>query len=243
MKQIFIILTLFSSLVAFGQDRKVHFKTYENGDTTLWYKWRMELCAQLELDPIQNSKYNWHFRIWTNKQAIDLWEDSKEGKLGKLTSWTEEYVPGDEEPTNRVFFEVKLLDSNKVNELISLVESSKITDIPSEDSIEGWGQGYDGITYITETADTKDYFFKTYWTPTAQDSLKEAFIVQSFVDRCQVLSESKEIWSDFVSRIPYECYRNGGPRVSCKIVTKREHRKYKKERKKYRQQNLNSILR
>ena len=231
-------MTLFSSIIVFGQNRQLHIKTYEDGDTSLWYKWRIELCAQIELDSIQNSENNWHFRLWTNKQAIDVWEDIDGRTFGKVTSWTKEYTPNDEEPTNRIFYENKLLDSDKTNRLITLIDSTQIKNIPDEDSIESWGQGFDGITYIIETADSNEYFFKTYWTPTAQDSLKEAIVVQNFVERCLEITDSKEIWSDFVSRIPFECYINGGPMVTCKILTKRDRRKYKKERKNYRQQKL-----
>ncbi|GAB5526802.1 MAG: hypothetical protein Roseis2KO_46740 [Roseivirga sp.] len=235
MKHILFVLTLSSSLSVLGQDRALHIKTYEDGDSSLWYKWRKELSAQIELDTIQNTKNNWHFRLWTNKQAIDIWQDSNGDKFGKLTSWTKEFTPGKEEPTNRIFYKIKLLDSIKTIELIHLIDSTKIKEIPDEDSIQSWRQGFDGITYIVETANTKNYFFKTYWTPRAQDSLKEAIAVQSFVDRSLGVTDSNQIWSDFASRIPYECYINGGPRVACKILTKRERRKYKKERENYRQ--------
>lgn len=236
MKQILFIFTLISSTFVFGQNREFHIKTSENGDTSLWHTWRKELCAQIELDSIQKSENIWHFRLWTDKQAIDIWENSNGNQFSKVTSWTKEYTPNDEEPTHRIFYEFKLLDSIKINKLITLIESTEIKNIPDEDAIKSWGQGFDGITYIIETADTKEYFFKTYWTPTAQNSLKEAIIVQNFVDKCMEVTNSKEIWSDFASRIPFECYINGGPMISCKVLTKREKRKLKRERKNYRQQ-------
>lgn len=238
MKQIILILTLFSSIVVFGQNREIHIKTYEDGGTSLLYKWRMELCDQIEIDSVQNSENNWHFRLWTNIQAIDIWEDVDGRTLSKVTSWTKELTPNDEEPTNRIFYENKLLDSAKTNKLIKLIESTQIKNIPDEDSIESWGQGFHGITYIIETADSNEYFFKTYWTPTAQDSLKEAIVVQDFVDSCLGITDSKEIWSDFASRIPFECYVYGEARIACKVLTKKERRKHKKERKNYRQQKL-----
>ena len=231
-------LILFCSTFVFGQNRELHIKTYQDGDTSLWYKWRTGLCAQIELDSIQKSKNNWHFRLWTNKQAIDIWEDSNGQAFGKITSWTKEYTPDDEKPTNRIFYENKLLGPDKVDKLIFLIDSTQIKNVPDEDSIENWGQGFDGITYIFETAGIKDYFFKTYWTPTAQDSLKEAIVVQNFVDSCLKITGSKEIWSDFASRIPFKCYINGGPIITCRGLTKKERRKLKKDRKNYRQQKL-----
>ena len=143
MKQLLFILTLFSSTIGIGQNRQLHIKTYEDGDTSLWYKWRIKLCTQIELESVQNSKNNWHFRLWTNKQIIDIWKDSNSVTLGKITSWTKEYTPNGEEPTNRIFYENKLLDSVKVNKLISLIDSTQIKNIPDEDSIVSWRQGFD----------------------------------------------------------------------------------------------------
>lgn len=240
MNRIFFILLVISPVLVFGQGKKLHIRAYSDGSLSLWYKWRMELCPQIELDSIQNSNNIWHFRLWTQKQVIDVWEDREGGKAGKLTSWTEEYTSNEEEPTNRIFYEYKLLDANEVNNLISLIDSSHIKNVPNEDSIENWGRGFDGITYIVETVDTSNYYFKTYWTPKAQGGLKEAKIVQEFINRCLAITESKEVWSDFSSRIPFECYINGGPMVVCRGLTKRERRRLKKERKNYRLQNTNT---
>lgn len=38
------------------------------------------------------------------------------------------------------------------------------------ENIDGWGQGFDGTTYIIEIASKKKYEMKTYWSPEAQDS-------------------------------------------------------------------------
>lgn len=84
MKQIILILALFSSVMVFGQNRELHIKTYEDGDISFWYKLRIELCAQIGLDSIQNSKNKWHFRLWTNKQAIDVWKDLNGKTFGYL---------------------------------------------------------------------------------------------------------------------------------------------------------------
>lgn len=237
MKTILFILTIFTSNLVLGQNRELHIKTYEDGDTTLWYKLRTQLCHQIELDSIQNSTNNWHFRLWTNTQAIDIWESSNGLKYGKITSWTKEYAPNGEEPTNRVFYEYKFLDTEKINLLVALIDSSKIKKIPSDDLIENWNQGHDGITYIIETSYTENYFFKTYWTPTAQESIEVALIIQEFVDRFLVTTESQKVWSDFTSRIPFENYTDGST-IACRPLTNRERRKLKRERKNYRQQKL-----
>jgi hypothetical protein len=109
--------------------------------------------------------------------------------------------------------------------------------IPTEDSIKGWERGFDGITYKIEYSTKHYYSFKTYWTPTAQDSLKEAIQVQSFIDSAFLLSNANETWRVFEKSIPFECYMNDGPSVACKILTSAEREEYIKEKKKYRRKN------
>lgn len=77
MKKLLLVLILFSSLFTLGQNRKIHVKNFEDASESLWYSWRIELCSRIDLDTIQNTQHNWYFRLWTNNQALDIWEDSK----------------------------------------------------------------------------------------------------------------------------------------------------------------------
>jgi hypothetical protein len=229
------------STLLIAQNRVLHLKTYEDGDLSIWYKVRMEIVSQTELDSIQNTKHRWYFRFWTPNQAIDLWEETTGNIRGKLTSWTKEHVDRtEEEPTNRIFYENKALDSIQIRQLIALIDSTQIKTIPDEDDIKNWSQGFDGITYIVETANSKDYFFKTYWTPKSQGSLREAKVVQTFAERSLTIANASETWVAFSKKIPFECYINDGPAIACKISTRSEQRKYRRERKQYRKQKMNS---
>lgn len=203
-------MTLFISTAVLGQNRQLHIETFADGDSSLWYKWQMELCNKIELDTVQKTKYNLYFRLWTSAQAIDIWEDIKGQRLGKITSWTEEFNQIEQKLTNQIFFKQENLDSSQVAKMWTITDSSKIKDIPDENFITEWEQGYDGITYIIETATKKDYFFKTYWTPSAQDSLKEAIIVQDFIDKILTYSNATKFWNNFSVTIPSEYYSNGG---------------------------------
>lgn len=237
MKQIIITLLFLIPITAFCQNREVHVKTHPNGDTTLWFTWRVELCDQIKLEQVHHTKHPWYFRLSTDRQSISLWKDGNDKTSGKITNWVKEEVPFEEEPTNRIHYNSFQLDSAIVLNLMDWIVTSLINEIPDEDSITGWEQGNDGIEYIIESADRDDYYFKTYWTPIAQDSLPEAIVVQRFVNNALELSNANDIWDDFSSTIPYECYLEGGMIVVCNILTKREQRKYRKERRIYRQQN------
>ena len=114
--------------------------------------------------------------------------------------------------------------------MMRLIQSSTILSLPTDNLIKGWKQGFDGITYIIEYSTKEQYSFKTYWTPQMQDTLREGKLVQSFVDRIFKLAGAKNIWRIFSKTIPYQCYINGG-NIACKVLTKKEQRRYARERK------------
>lgn len=236
MRLLIILFLFFISDLTFGQTRIIHVNLRNDNDTSLWYKWRGELAQELKLKKIQSTTNKFYFRLWTDKQVIDIWITNDKKYHGEITSWVKEYVSySKEEQTNRIFFKVNQMDSVQVFNTIRLIDSTKIQNIPDESLIKNWQQGFDGITYNIETSDSLDYYFKTYWTPTSQDSVKEAVIVQTFVDRVITTSEVSNLWSRFAMEIPFECYVNNGPMCTCKILTNDQKRKYKRERKNYRQ--------
>ncbi len=167
-----------------------------------------------------------------------MWESQSGTTTGTLITWADEYVQYDETPTNRTFTMVNLLNTDTAKLIRQLILSSDILNLPSDDSIKGWKQGADGITYIIESSTKNYYTFKTYWTPKAQASLQEAVQVQTFVDNLLSLVNAQATWNSFAKTIPYECFINGGPSVICKVLTRKERKRYVKERKKYCQQSV-----
>ncbi|MFV0470190.1 MAG: hypothetical protein ACK5MK_14860 [Dysgonomonas sp.] len=85
--------------------------------------------------------------------------------------------------------------------------------------INGWQQGADGITYLIEYADKDSYSLKKYWTPYAQDSIKEALIVENFMTDISTLLDNKGNYERFKDSIPKKngCYTNGGMSQFCYI--------------------------
>lgn len=233
MRTLFYLLIILSFLDLKGQTKKIHIYKSPNGDNTLWYQWRVELCNQLELEHLSKSDKNWHFRVWTNKQVVEIWTDSNNKTNGRITSWTEEYIQDNKNSKARIFKETKELETIQVQTMISLVNKYQIDTIPDEHLIINWGQGFDGITYIIENSNLTDYYFKTYWTPHAQNNLNEALVIQSFIDSCINISTADSIWNDFANRIPFKCYINGGPMVTCKaiIIEKKKWRMNRRKKK------------
>ena len=183
---------------------------------------------------LDTSTNPFYFRIWKANQVIDISKNNNGVFSGQLTTWTSEIVQKKEKPTDRTLINKLTINTDTVYRLISLIDSSSILKLPTDNLIKGWKQGFDGITYIIEYSTKDEYSFKTYWTPKVQDTLREAILVQAFVDNVFELANAKFVWQTFTKSIPYECYVNGG-NIACKVLTKKEKKKYSRERKNYRQ--------
>jgi len=63
----------------YGQSKHISIPQYKNGDTTLWFKWQNERDDKLKLPHLISATDNFHFRFWTNGQAVDIWtNDNKQ---------------------------------------------------------------------------------------------------------------------------------------------------------------------
>ncbi|MBA4198399.1 MAG: hypothetical protein C0459_12685 [Chitinophaga sp.] len=238
MKTLQTITTLLICFTSFGQGKIFYNVLKADGDSTFWFKYQTTIAQKLKLPLLDTSTKTEYFRIWTNKQAIDLWQE-KDGEFkSMLTTWTDEYPPYNEEPTNRTFIKTKQISGDSLLMLRELLISNDILFLPTDDSIKGWQKGVDGNTYIIEHSKKDSYSFKSYWTPKAQDSLKEAILVQTFVDSVLNLTNAQTFWKEFSKEIPFESYYNGGPSVTIRILTEKQRKEYKKERQNYRQQQI-----
>jgi hypothetical protein len=233
-----LITTIFLLIFAasFGQTKSYYNIVDSNGDTTFWYKYQTKQIKKLSLPLLNTVSNSIFFRVWTNKQVIEIFQNQTGALSGKLITWIDEYAPYNEKPTNRTFIKEKALTGDTANLVRQLFLSSGILILPTDDSIKGWQHGFDGITYFIEYSTKDNYYFKSYWTPKAQDSLNEAIQVQNFIDSAFSLVKAGYVWKFFAKIIPYESYYNGGSSVAIRALTSEERKKYAKERKNYRQQ-------
>lgn len=235
-KTTLIIFTLLCFSVSFSQNKNIYGVTSPNGDTIFWYKHLNKQRNKLSLPSLDSFLVKEYYRVWTNQQVINIWQNKNGTTIGELITWTNEYAPYDEKETKRTYVNVQPLTGDTAEYVRQLFLSSGILGLPTDDSIKGWQQGLDGIIYTFEQSTNDTYSFKTYWTPKAQDSLIEAMQVQSFIDSVFSMVDAQQKWQSFAKNIPYQCYINGGPSVTCKKLTAKEIKKYVKERKNYRQQ-------
>lgn len=229
-----IVFFLFSSSL-FGQTKIFQNVISSTGDTTFWFKYQQIVIKELSLIRLDTSTNSFYFRIWKANQVIDIWQNGNGLYSGQLTTWTSEEVPKNEKPIDRTLINKLSISTDTINLLARLIDSSNILKLPTDNLIKGWSPGFDGITYVFEHSTKTEYSFKTYWTPKVQESLVEAKLVQAFVDDVFELANAKFIWQNFEKNIPYECYNVAG-NIACKALTKKDRKKYIKERKRFRRQ-------
>ena len=186
-----IIYLLFAGSI-FGQIKIINIPTYKNyqnqTDTTLWFKWKYSLAEKLSLSNLQTSNDTFHFRFWTDIQALDIWTIDNSTYFGTVTNYAQRYdrklYKKGIYQVDKVFSYKLNLDGSKARQIFHLLDTLNIVNIPTDAKIKGWQQGFDGTEYIIETSNKKQYDFKTYWTPSMfADTLIEAKQVQTLVDK------------------------------------------------------------
>lgn len=231
------MLLMILPILANCQNRKIIVKNFEEGTIPDWISWRFGYSHQLGLQLVHDNENQYHFRFSTDKQLIEIYQEKEGSEMkGQIINWSKEYVNNEKEkPTKRFFHEEIILDSTQIQKVVQLIEDSQIKEVPDDESVKNWKKGFDGITYSIEFADKYEYNYKSYWTPIIQESVVEAEEIQKFVDDILKITNAEKIWNDFSKQIPFECYINYGPEITCKVLTWLEKKKYKKERRNYRQ--------
>jgi hypothetical protein len=204
-----------------------------------WYKWIEMTATKIGLPRLANIKDNFHCRFWyignTILYVIDVSRNSDSSCNASVSLYTEEYVDQTKEkPTNRTYRQIINIDHTIALEIYKQIQSDSINQIPSDDEIKGWQQGDDGDEYIIESIYHDQYFCKSYWTPSIQENLKEAKIIEGFFGKITALVDLKTLMAKFQRLIPFEQYNAGGMFMAVRAKTKQQRSAYKKERDKYR---------
>ncbi|MES2064858.1 MAG: hypothetical protein V4456_23275 [Bacteroidota bacterium] len=235
-----LILTAFLFLqVLNGNAQNTHIEIPINtkGDTSFWYKYNADLIRKFGLIDITKESDKFYFRVWHHAQTIssivEIYQTEDSISRSSVTFFTKEIVPENENATNRYFFKTYVLENN----LFTRGELTEVNIIPSEESIKGWSQGFDGVVYIIENLEGGNYSFKSYWTPAVQGDLKQAIYLKKFFNEIFDLTEIKGLFSAFIKLIPFEMYNSGGPSIAVRILTNKQRKAYRKERDAFRKQS------
>ncbi len=207
MKQLQTIILLILTLIQNVNSQDKVFK----GDTAFWYNQNQELNNTLELTDFSTSQNDFSFRFRNQGQVVEISKINNQIH-GELTN----YIFHSIKKRSEILHEKIQLDSVKALEIYEIIQKSGILDLQSDNKIDGWSGGYDGINYIIEHSDKKEYWYKTYWTPSAQDSIPESLIVMDFVKALNDTLQLSEKYKEFKEDIPQKgCYNSGGISQTC----------------------------
>lgn len=209
------ILQLFLSLMTasvgsvFAQTKQMQ------GDTVFLFKRNKELQKKLDLKDFETSHNDFDFRFWNHGQVIEISKDSTR-YTGTITNYIYHRKQA-KAPLDTLCSKVAL-SPKQSQDIYLIVHRASVLDLPSDNSIKKWKQGFDGDVYIIEHADQNQYAFKSYWTPTVQDSIPEALIVLTLIKNLSNALDLEQEYASFRKKLPRKgCYNSGTSFMSCYI--------------------------
>ncbi|UZR99535.1 hypothetical protein [Chondrinema litorale] len=207
MKHFTILVLSFLYINAFAQNKEI------KGDTAFVYEYYKEFAEELQLTNFSTSQNDFSFRLWNLGHVVELVVHN-DSVSAQLVNYIYRFNRKD---TKRDTISSKIqLDSAKALSFYQIITHSGILDLPSDNQIEGWAQGLDGITYNIEYANSKTQWFKNYWTPTAQKSLPEALFVINFLEQVFDSLDLETYNAAFKEQLPHRgCYTFGEGLIHC----------------------------
>ena len=196
-----LLFFLTSNLLA---QKEVQF-SYDS-DTTFWYRCKNDWATQFKLGYIENDTTDYSFRFWFPGLVIKIAGKTNQN-FGEIIRFVEAY-PNDK--NKKIFTKHYPIPSLQASQIRYLIDSLQIEVLPSDKNIKGWTHGFDGIEYFTEFRKNGQYTFKNYWTPTSQDSLKEAIQFESFVSGLDKILDLKNNCNAFEDNIPFDSWTHPG---------------------------------
>ena len=203
--------------LTFAQQRQLT----NDSDTAFWFNWRSELNTGIGLTTIIQSTEDFEFRFWDGYKVVRLWK-SDDQLFSEVIYFLREYKDLNERKVGepgRLYQSGLQLNERTTNAINDLIHDFEILELPSDNKIEGWSQGLDGITYIIETSSPDGYSFKNYWTPKSFPNLKEARLFKYFVEQINSLDQVEKGFEKFMRKQPFQTYYLGiGSAVVATII-------------------------
>lgn len=223
--KIFVLFQIIT-LNLYGQFNN-SFDLTKDSDTLHYFKYEKPIREKLNLIKPEESKN--FFRFSSSKYYLELSEDSN-----RYIFYADEIWEG--KKTGEVFISEIILVESQVKEILQLADSLKINNIPSDNQIEKWRSGFDGITYKFEIKNKNSYSFKYYWTPTSQEKFEESDKINFFITKIDKIIKYLENSEKFRKEIPYFSWTKDGVGWTAVTVLNKEnyseYKKYKKLKKK-----------
>jgi hypothetical protein len=204
---VLLVFILLSFQFSFTQTKVIQ------GDTT-WINNYFDFLKSIDLKDFQNSTDEFNFRFRNHGQVVEISKDSS-NYYGCITNYIYHFKQYNNEKSEILTSKI-VLTSKQSEDVYNYIQKSKIIELPSSNKIKKWKWGVDGISYTIEHSDKRNYWLKSYWSPSFQDSIPEAIIVSDLV---KYLSDSLNLQDKYVTfenTLPKKgCYNSGGIYSRC----------------------------
>jgi len=228
MKVGIIIFLVTLGSVCFGQDN-FELTTTEDSDTKYWSKYLNEQINSFELPQIKKDS-EFVFRSWNSNSMLEI-KKVNDQITGRIHFFVYEIWEGDNKADT--FVKEHTLTQQKSIELYEFLIKSKNRKIPSDKFIDTWSKGFDGRTYVYQLKEKNTYSLKKYWTPEIQEGITEAEYILLVNDEIAKVVELEKLREEFQDEIPFISYTSPGSHLlTIKSTTRKELRKYKRDRRK-----------
>jgi hypothetical protein len=213
-RNIIILLLIAFKSTAFAQEKQLT----ADSDTVFWYRYYDPIRKLVGLRSPDSVNSDFYFRFWDIGSVLEI--ERKDGRLtGRVTHIVRQIKRNE---LGRTYFKATTLTEKTVYEIYDLLNKYHIVNLPTDERIEGWEQGLDGVVYIIETSDLDSYSYKHYWTPKASsDKLDEARRLVDFIEASRHVDELRSIGEKFMQCQPFTSYSLLG---SGTIITKIKNR-------------------
>jgi hypothetical protein len=207
---LYILLFFILTLNLKSQDKVI------KGDTLYDYNRDKAMIEKIELEDFLKSEDDFNFRFRNFGQVVEI-KKNNDSLSGQLTNYIFKLKTRGYKRTDTLYNKVALTPSEASNAW-NIIQASDILTLESMDMIKEWSGGCDGITYTIEHSDSNDYWYKSYWTPSVQDSIPESIIVMNFVRDISDTLNLTDRYKTFKKSLPHKgCYNSGGMFVTCYV--------------------------
>ncbi len=179
----------------------------------------------LQFSDFKNSSDLFNFRFWNIGQVIEIRILSDSTKIGRITnfatksykSWKKQIKIESGKIDPIVYFQKRELTNSEISKVLSLIEKSQITELPSDNEIMNWKPVLDGECYSFEQKVGGIYKMKNYGNPRQQYELPEGVKFLQFYSELDDILHFNENFSDFFSNLDFGCYtKSGESQIICK---------------------------
>lgn len=163
MRHSLLIILCFLAVETIAQ-KHIYIPIYQNGDTSLWYKWQSTKYRKAGLRDMLFTSDSIRFRFSTEVDAVEVWTNDFihfEGIYSIFTTSPDENSNGNPEK-EKFFSGYWTLTPDDARNAYDLYQSLNIASIKPQDSIQGWQSGFDGDEFLIECSTPTSYSFKPY---------------------------------------------------------------------------------